>query len=330
MKAVVNNKYGPPDILHVEEVIKPTPKENEVLVKVHATSINSWDWDFLKGSYFFIRLIGPFKPKYNILGCDIAGVVESVGGNVKDLKIGDNVFGDISGDGWGGFAEYVCADEKLLAIKPKRMTFEQAASLPQAGVLALQAIDNNGKLNSGQKLLINGAGGGVGTLAIQIAKSLGAEITSVDKTEKLDMLRKIGSDYVIDYTKEDFSKNGKSYDFILDVVGNRKFNVYKQSLSQNGIYGMVGGPLSLILNIVFRGILLPIIGKKFGRKVSKDIGIVVHTPNKKDLEMLTDLFERGIIEPIIDKVYPFEKTSEAFKYFGEGNFIGKIVISIYK
>ena len=328
MKAIVNTKYGSPDILQIKETAKPTTKENEVLIKVQAASINSWDWDFLKGTYFFIRIIGPFKPKYNILGCDISGIVESVGSNVKELKIGDHVFGDISGDGWGGFAEYVCADEKLLTIKPKNMTFEQAASLPQAGVLALQAIHNNGKLKSGQKILINGAGGGVGTLAIQIAKSLGAEVTCVDKADKLDMLRKLGSDYVIDYTKEDFSKNGINYDFILDVVGNRSYSVYKRSLSENGIYGMVGGPLSLILNIAFRGILLPIIGKKFGRKVGKTLGIVVHVPNKKDLNILIDLFEKGIIVPIIDKVYPLEKTSEAFKYFGEGKFLGKIVISI--
>lgn len=328
MKAIVNEKYGSPDILQIKTVPKPTAKENEVLVKLHAASINSWDWDFIKGTYFFIRLIGPFKPKYNILGCDISGTVEAIGSGVKNLKVGDEVFGDISGDGWGGFAEYVSANEDLLAIKPKGLSFEQAASLPQAGVLALQAIQNNGKLKAGQKILINGAGGGVGTFAIQIAKSIGAEVTCVDKSEKLTMLRKLGSDYVIDYEKEDFSQNGIKYDFILDVVGNRSFNVYKNSLSQNGIYGMVGGPLSLILNIALRGILFPKIGKWFGGKVGKEMGLVFHNPNTKDLNVLIDLYENEKLVPIIDKVFSFDQTPEAFKYFSEENFIGKIIISI--
>lgn len=328
MKAIVNEIYGSPDILQIKEVPKPTPKENEVLVKVHAASINSWDWDFIKGTYFFIRLIGPFKPKYNILGCDISGTVEAIGSKVKNLNVGDKVFGDISGDGWGGFAEYVCANEDLLAIKPNSISFEQAAALPQAGVLALQGIQNNGKLKAGQKILINGAGGGVGTFAIQIAKSIGAEITSVDKSEKLNMLRKLGSDYVIDYEKEDFAQNGIKYDFILDVVGNRSFNVYKKSLSKNGVYGMVGGPLSLILNIALRGMLLSKIGKWFGRKAGKNIGLVIHIPNTKDLNALIDLYEKGILAPVIHKVYQLEKSKEAFNEFSYGNFIGKIVLSV--
>ncbi len=330
MKAIVNEKYGSPDILQMKDMPKPTPKKKEVLVKVHAASINSWDWDFIKGTYFFTRLIGPFKPKYNILGCDISGTVESIGSDVNSLKVGDEVFGDISGDGWGGFAEYVCTSEDLLAIKPKSMSFEQAASLPQAGVLALQAIQNNGKLKAGQKILINGAGGGVGTFAIQIAKSIGAEVSCIDKSEKFTMLRKLGSDYVIDYEKEDFAQNGIKYDFILGVVGNRSFNVYKKSLSKYGIYGMVGGPLSLILNIALRGILFPKISQWFGRKANKHIGLVIHIPNTKDLNALIDLYEKGIVVPIIDKVYPFDKTSEAFKYFVEGKFIGKIVLSVCK
>ncbi len=209
MKAVVYEKYGPPEVLHLKEVEKPVPKDNEVLIEVHAASVNSWDWDLLRGTPFLNRLMfGLLKPRYKILGCDIAGRVDAVGRNTKRFQPGDEVFGDLSGFGCGGFAEYVCARENALALKPATMTFEEAAAVPQAAVLALQGLRDKGQIRPGQKVLINSAGGGVGTFTVQIAKSFGAEVTGVDSTGKLDMLCSIGADQVIDYTQEDFTKNG--------------------------------------------------------------------------------------------------------------------------
>jgi NADPH:quinone reductase-like Zn-dependent oxidoreductase len=212
MKAIVYHKYGSPEELKLQEIPKPIPKDNEALVKVVAVSINSWDWDLLRGEPLLIRMWGLFKPRYHILGSDIAGFVEAVGPKVKYLKPGDQVFGDLSSYGWGGFAEYVCAPEHALALKPANVTFEQAASIPQAGVLAYQGLFDYGKIKSGETVLINGAGGGVGTFAIQIAKSLGAQITGVDSHEKLEMLKELGADHTIDYKKEDFTNTGKHYD----------------------------------------------------------------------------------------------------------------------
>ena len=219
MKAIVYHKYSPPDVLELNEVEKPTPKDDEVLIKIHAASVNSWDWDLLRGKPFVNRLLfGLLKPKINILGVDIAGQVEAVGRNVKRFEPGDEVFGDISGCGFGAFAEYVCARENVLALKSTSMTFQEAAAVPQAAVLALQGLRDKGQIQKGQKVLINGAGGGAGSFAVQIAKSFGAEVTGVDSTGKLDMMRSIGADQVIDYTQEDFTKNGQVYDLILDVV----------------------------------------------------------------------------------------------------------------
>lgn len=206
MKAMVCHNYGPPDVLKLEEVEKPTPKEDEVLIKVHAASVNSWDWDLLRGE-FMNRLIfrGLLKPKLKIIGCDIAGRVSAVGRNVTQFQAGDEVFGDISGVGWGGFAEYVCARENVLARKSANMSFAEAAAIPQAGVLALQGLRDTGQIQKGDKVLINGAGGGVGTFGIQIAKLFGAEVTGVDSTGKLEMMRSLGAEHVIDYTEEDFA-----------------------------------------------------------------------------------------------------------------------------
>ena len=253
MKAIVYHKYGSPDVLELEEVQKPTPREDEVLIKVHATSVNSWGWDRLRGT--FQGRLGAFrKPKNMILGADIAGRVEAVGGNVKQFQPGDELFGDISGfraRDWGGFAEYVCARENLLVLKPASMTFEEVAAVSQAGVLALQGLRYKRQIQPGRKVLINGAGGGVGTFAVQIAKSYEAEVTGVDSTRKLDMLRSIGADHVIDYTQEDFTKSGQRYDLILDVVGSRSIFDYKRALSSMGIYVMVGGTTARIFQTVF-------------------------------------------------------------------------------
>jgi NADPH:quinone reductase-like Zn-dependent oxidoreductase len=322
MKAIVCTKYGPPEVLKLEEVAKPTPKDNEVLVKIHAASINSWDWGLLRGTPFMNRLVfGVLKPKTKILGCDIAGRVEAVGRNVKQFQPGDEVFGDISGCGWGGFAEYVCASENALALKSAGMTFEQAAAVPQAGLLALQGLRDKGHIQKGQKVLINGAGGGAGTFAVQIAKSYGAEVTGVDSTGKLDMLRSIGADHVIDYTQEDFTKKGQHYDLVLDVVTYRSIFDYKRVLSPKGIYVMLGGgSWARVYQAMFLGPWISMTG-------SKKMGILMHKPNK-GLAFMKELLEAGKVVPVIDKRYPLSKVPEALRYFGKGDAKGKVVITV--
>lgn len=322
MKAIVYEKYGSPDVLHLKEVAKPIPKDNEVLVKVHAASVNSWDWDLLRGKPFASRLMfGLLRPRTKILGCDIAGRVEAVGRNVKQFQPGDEVFGDISGCGRGGFAEYVCARENALALKPASMTFEEAAAVPQAAVLALQGLRDKGQIQPGQKVLINGAGGGAGTFAVQIAKSFGAEVTGVDSARKLDMLRSIGADQVIDYTQEDFTKSGQRYDLILDVVTYRSIFDYKRALSPKGIYVMLGGGSWAR---VFQAMLL---GPWISMTGSKKMGLLMLKPNK-DLAFLIELFEAGKVKPVIDRRYPLSEVAEALRYFGEGHAQGKVVITV--
>ncbi|WHY88283.1 NAD(P)-dependent alcohol dehydrogenase [Neobacillus novalis] len=321
MKAMVYDKYGTTDVLTLKEVEIPTPQDNEVLVKVHAVSVNSWDWDLLRGKPFLARMGGMLKPKYKILGADIAGRVEAIGRNVKHLQQEDEVFGDISWCGWGGFAEYVCIHEEALSIKPASMTFEQAAAIPQAAVLALQGLRNKGQLQEGQTVLINGAGGGVGTFALQIAKLHGAEVTCVDSAIKLDMLKSLGADHVIDYTQEDFSQNGLFYDLILDVVGTRSIFDYKRSLNPKGKYVMVGGSLSLIFQLLLLG---PLISKT----ERKNMAILVHKPNKDDQNILKNLFVSGKLAPVIDRRYSLSQVEEAIRYLGEGHVKGKVVISV--
>jgi len=330
MKAIVLYKYGSPDYFESREVDKPIPKANEVLVKVHATSVNSWDGDALKGIPFVNRInFGLFKPKSSILGCDIAGRIEALGKNVTQLKIGDAIFGDISGSGWGGFAEYVSVSEKVLAKKPEGMTFEQAAAIPHTGVLALQGLRDKGNIQKGQKVLINGAGGGSGTFAVQIAKTFGAEVTAVDKGIKLDKLRSLGADHVIDYTKEDFTKNGKEYDIILDVVTYRSIDEYKASLSPGGKFVMLGGgSYDKVFQVMWKGPLITMKERISHGKGGKKMSILMHKPNKEDLNVLTELFETGKISPVIDKQYHLSEVPEAFHYFREGQAIGKLVITI--
>lgn len=321
MKAMVYDKYGTTDVLTLKEVGTPTPQENEVLVKIHAVSVNSWDWDLLRGKPFLARLGGMLKPKYKILGADIAGRVEAIGKEVKHILPGDEVFGDISWCGWGGFAEYVCVHEDSLSLKPSSMTFDQAAAIPQAAVLALQGLRKKGQFQAGQTVLINGAGGGVGTFAVQIAKLHGTIVTCVDSTVKLDMLKAMGADHVIDYTQEDFIKTGRSYDMILDVVGNRSILDYKRILNPAGTYVMVGGSVSLISQILFIG---PLISKMEG----KNMKILVHKPNKQDQNLLQELFADGKVNPVIDRRYSLGQVAEAIKYLGEGHAKGKVVIIV--
>ena len=320
MKAISFTKYGSPDFLELKEIETPTPNDNEVLIKVHAASINSWDWELLRGTPFANRLMfGLLKPKIKTLGADIAGLVIAIGKNIRKFSPGDEVLGDLSRDGWGGFAEYVCASENSLASKPKSMTFEEAAAIPQAAVLALQGIGDKGQVQAGQKVLINGAGGGVGTFAVQMAKSFGAIVTGVDSTEKLAIMRSIGADYVIDYTKEDFAKNGRHYDLILDNVASRPISVIKCVLGAKGIYVIIGGSTARIMQFVFLGPLISKNGKK--------MDLLMHETNK-NLAFITKLVEEGKIKPVIDKCYPLSEVPEALRYFGEGKAKGKVVITM--
>ena len=274
MKAIVYTEYGPPDVLQLKEVEKPTPKDDEALVKVHAASLNAADLETLRG-VFVVRMAAPRKPTYKILGSDIAGRVEAVGGNVEQYQPGDEIWGDLSYPlGFGAFAEYVCVPENALRLKPASMTFEEAAAVPTAAVVALQnlrgvgpsspslILSDKGQIQPGQKVLINGAGGGVGTFAVQIAKSFGAEVTGVDSTSKLDMLRSIGADQVIDYTQEDFTKSGQRYDLILDVVAYRSIFAYKRALGPRGIYVFVGGSMSAIFQAFLLAPLISMTGSK--------------------------------------------------------------------
>ncbi|MBL7082675.1 MAG: NAD(P)-dependent alcohol dehydrogenase [Candidatus Aminicenantes bacterium] len=321
MKAVVYQKYGSPDVLELKEVEKPTPKDNEVLIKVHAASVNDWDWGLLRGKPFMNRLFfGLLKPKIKTIGGDIAGRIEAVGRNVKKFQPGDEVFGDLSGCGFGGFAEYVCARENALVLKPASMTFEEVAAVPQAAVLALQGLRDKRQIQPGKKVLINGAGGGAGTFAVQIAKSLGAEVTGVDSTSKLDMMRSIGADQVIDFTQEDFTKNEQRYDFILDFAAHHSIFDYKRALSPKGIYIMVGGSSARIFQTIFLGPLISMTG-------SKKMGILAHKPNK-GLDFMKELFEAGKVVPVIDRRYPLSEVPEALRYFGEGHARGKVVITV--
>jgi NADPH:quinone reductase-like Zn-dependent oxidoreductase len=320
MKAIVYTQYGPPDVLQLKEVEKPSPKGNEVLIRLHAASVNSWDWDLLRGTPFVNRIGGLLKPKHEILGADIAGRVEAVGRNVKQFQPGDEVFGDLCDSGWGGFAEYVCARENAMALKSASMTFEEAAAVPQAAVMALQGLRDYGQTQPGQKVLINGAGGGVGTFAVQIAKLFGAEVTGVDSTRKLDLMRSIGADHVIDYTQEDFTKNGQHYDLILDVVAYRSMFDYARALRPKGVFVIVGGSMARAFQALFLGPWISLTG-------SKRIRLLMHKPNK-DLAFLKELLEAGKVVPVIDRRYPLSEVPEALRYLGEGLVLGKVVITV--
>jgi len=322
MKAIVYHTYGSPDVLELKEVEKPTPKDNEVLVKVHAASVNSWDWDLLRGKPFLARLVGGgvFKPKYQILGADIAGRIEAVGRNVRQFQPGEEVFGDLSGGSWGGFAEYVCAHENAVLLKPARMTFEEAAAVPQAALLALQGLRDKGQIKPGQKVLINGAGGGVGTFAVQIAKACGAEVTGVDSTRKLDLLRSLGADQVIDYTQADFTNNGQRYDLILAVVASRSIFAYKRALRPKGMCVIIGGSLATIFQALLLGPWISLTGRK-------KVGLLIYKQNK-DLVFMKELLEAGKVVPVIDRRYPLREVAEALRYFGAGHVKGKVVITL--
>jgi NADPH:quinone reductase-like Zn-dependent oxidoreductase len=322
MKAMVYTEYGPPDVLRFEEVEKPTPRENEVLVSVMAASINYPDWSLLRGDPFLIRLMtgGLLKPNYTVLGADIAGRVQAVGRNVTQFQPGDEVFGDISGCGFGGFAEYVSVPEDALALKPSNVTFEQAAAAPMSAVVALQGLRDKGQIQPGQKVLINGASGGIGTFAVQIAKSFGAQVTGVCSTRNLDMVRSIGADRVIDYTKEDFVSEGQPYDLILATAGYRSIFDYHRALSPGGRYVVTGGSMAQVFQPMLLGPFLSMTG-------SKKMGNLSAKPDQEDLGFVKELFEAGKVVPVIDRCYPLGEVAEALRYYGQGRSRGKVVIS---
>jgi NADPH:quinone reductase-like Zn-dependent oxidoreductase len=320
MKAIVYHNYGSPDVLKLEEVKKPTPTDDEVLIKIHAVSVNRSDWEGLVGKPLYARLGGLLKPREHILGSDIAGRVEMVGRSNQQFQLGDDVFGELAGY-WGGFAEYVCARGNILALKPASITFEEAAAIPQAGVIALRGIRENGRVQPGQKVLINGAGGSAGSFAIQLAKLYGAEVTGVDNAGKLDFMRSLGADHVVDYTREDFTKSGKQYDLILDLIAHRSVFAYQRALRPNGTYFFVGGSVAIIFQIL-------LLGPWIKRTTAKNIRILAVPQNRKDLISIKELCEAGKIVPIIDRRYSLSEVPEALRYVGEGRAKGKVVIVV--
>jgi 2-desacetyl-2-hydroxyethyl bacteriochlorophyllide A dehydrogenase len=322
MRAIVSPKYGPPEVLEFREIEKPAPKDDEVLVQVHAVSINQYDWHLLTADIFLVRLnMGFWKPKHPIPGADIAGRVEAVGPNVTQFRRGDEVFGDISARGAGGMAEYVSVPEKWLALKPTTMTFEQAAAVPMAGLTALQGLRDVAKIQAGHKVVIQGAAGGVGTYAVQIAKAYGAEVTAVCSTRNKEQARSLGADHVIDYTREDFTNNGKQYDIIFAANGYHSLSDYKRALAPHGTYVMAGGQPRQM----FAALLL---GSLMSERNGRNMKVLSAKPSQKDLNFIKELIESGKIRSVIDKCYPLQEAPEALRYLGTGHARGKVIITI--
>jgi len=318
LKAIAYTKYGSPDVLRPVDVPRPVPADDEILVRVRAVSVNRSDWEALTGRPFYARFGGVFNPRNPILGSDVAGQVEAAGRNHSQFKPGDDVFGEMAGYR-GGFAEYVCTRGTYWAIKPATLSFEQAAAIPQAGVIALQGLRN--RIQRGQSVLINGAGGGAGSFAIQLAKIYGAEVSAVDNTAKLGFMRSLGADHVIDYTREDFTRNGNRYDLIIDLLAYRSAFDYARALKPNGSYYAVGGSLPAILQLLFLG---PLIRRTSGKRV----GLLMVRRNRADLEFITELCTSGKIVAPIDRRFRLSEASDALRYLGEGRAKGKLVIVV--
>jgi NADPH:quinone reductase-like Zn-dependent oxidoreductase len=324
VKAIICTKYGSPDILQIQEVAKPAPRDDEVLIKIHAASINARDWRFIRAKPFFVRLMpgSLFHPKNKVLGVDFAGQVEVTGSKVEQFKPGDEVFGYMpTASGRGTFAEYVCAKENLVAYKPTNLTYTQAAAVPLAAMTALQGLRNEGNIRPGQKVLINGASGGVGTFAVQIAKAFGAQVAAVCSTRNLEMVRSLGADHIVDYKKEDFTKNGQQYDLILAVNGYHPISDYLRALKPEGRYVVAGGSMFQLFQAAS-------IGKRISKTGGQKIYVVSLEHNKKDLIIIKELLESGKVIPVIDGCYPLSKTPEAFWYFEKVHPKGKVVISV--
>jgi NADPH:quinone reductase-like Zn-dependent oxidoreductase len=324
MKAILQTSYGSPDVLQLAEVEKPDPKENQVLVKVHAASVNALDWHALSADIFLVRLMGGglLKPKDPRLGVDVAGRVEAVGSNVTRFQVGDEVYGA----GTGSFAEYAIARESSLVLKPTTMTFEIAAAIPVAALTALQGLRDSGHVQPGQKVLIYGASGGVGTFAVQIAKVFGAEVTAVCSPRNIDQARSMGASHTIDYTQEDFTRNGQRYDLILAINGYCSISAYRRALSPKGIYILVGASSAHLIQALLQTML---VGGLMSRTSGQKLGFMgVANINAKDLVIMNELFESRKVVPVIDRCYPFHETAEALRYLGEGHARGKVVITM--
>ena len=322
MKAIVIEKYGSPDVLQFKEVERPTPKDNQVLVRVQAASANPLDWHLMRGEPFIARLMGTglLKPRSSKVGADVAGRVEAVGKDVTQFKPGDEVFGTCN----GSFAEYACAREDRLALKPANVSFEEAAAIPVAATTALQGLRNKGQIQPGQKVLVNGASGGVGTFAVQIAKSYGTEVTGVCSTRNLDLVRKIGADHVVDYTQEDFTKNEQQrYDLIFDAVGNRSVSDYKRALKPGGTCAVAG--FSSMSRMFEHSALGPLRSKTGNKKVG---GMGMAKINQNDLVFLKQLVETQKVRPVIDRHFPLSETADAIRYLEAGHAQGKVVITV--
>ena len=323
MRAILYTEYGPPDVLHLTEVAIPTPKDDEVLIRIRAASVNPLDFHFMRGEPFFIRFVigGLSRPKNRRLGADVAGEVEAVGRSVTRFKAGDEVFGACR----GSFAEYVCAREERLALKPRNVTFEEAAAVPVAAITALQGLRDKGQIRQDQKVLIDGASGGVGTFAIQIAKSSGAEVTAVCSTRNVDTARSIGADHVIDYTQENFTRRGERYDLILGANAYHSIFEYRRALRPRGIYVGAGGGGSQSLPGILLGTLLESFLSLLG---SRKLRGVIAKISRNDLECLKDLLAKRKITPVIDRRYPLADVAEALRYLEEGHARGKVVLSM--
>jgi NADPH:quinone reductase-like Zn-dependent oxidoreductase len=320
MKAVVYTRYGPPEVLRMTDVQTPTPRVNEVLVRVRAVSLNLSDWEALRGRPMYSRFGGVLRPRRRILGTDVAGQVEAVGRGVSRFQPGDDVFADILGQ-VGAFAEYVCVPERVLARVPEGLTYEQAAALPQAGAIALQGIRVRGQVQPGQSVLINGAGGGSGMYAVQLAKLCGAEVTGVDNAGKLDFMRSVGADHVIDYRQEDFTRNGRTYDLVLDLAAYRSAFDYARSLSPGGRYFCVGGSVAAVLQVL-------LIGSVLGRSAGKRIRVLAVRLGVEHLAPMVELCQTGKITTVIDRRYPLSEVPAALAYLGAGHAKGKVVITL--
>lgn len=322
MKAIISERYGGPETLKLSEVSTPTPNENQVLVRVRASSINFGNYVLLSGKPRLARLVfGLMKPKYPIPGGDMAGIVEAVGAKVTQFQAGDEVFGDLSSSGFSAFAEYVVVDEKTLALKPTNLTFAEAAAVPMAATTALQAIRDKGKVKTGQKVLIHGASGGVGTFAVQIAKAFGAEVTAVVSTRNVDIARSLGANQVIDYKKEDMKDHDQTYDLILGVNGGQSLTTYKRMLKENGVFVHVGGESSQMYQTMIQRSWLSMTGKK-------KFFTFLQRANQKDLVLMKELIEQGKVTPVIDRSYSLSEVPDAFRYFEEGHSQGKVIIEI--
>ena len=323
MKAIVQTEYGSPDVLSLQEVDKPVVPANGVLVRVRAASVNAGDWHLISGTPFLTRLMfgGIFKPKIKIPGMDIAGQIEAVGKDVTQFQAGDEVFGDLSECGFGAFAEYVCGIEAALVPKPTNISFEQAATVPAAALTALQGLRDCGQIRSGQKVLINGAAGGVGSFAVQIAKAFGAEVTAVCSTSKMEMVKSIGADNAIDYTQTDVIKNGQQYDLILDVAAYRSVFDYQPILKADGTYVLVGGSISRLFQVL-------LFGSVISRIMHRKVKCFMVKPDRSDLVILKDLIEAGKITPFIDRTYSLSEVPTAIRQLEQRQVRGKIAISI--